>query len=273
MVFREYMGQVFRGLVLHANLEHQGCEEVAAGLLHVYLNTADYAHFDVGDLCHYPLDIVLRDLVHGVAQLGHGLVSRVDLLVVWLERLSDVHRLVVESVGARGHSHLVVLAFLLLPIVFLQPLEGIDSRAASMVIEVLPVASELAKLPIRGDADVRSELDDKVAISWHMGGESTESYLADKRNTGKAAHVETFAGHAAQPVVQTVGVVVDLVGANAAGEERISRSAAFLEQSKVDSLVELHGELGGGVVLRYLLHGLLLDARVEGHLHLALSAI
>ena len=142
-----------------------------------------------------------------------------------------------------------------------------------MVIKVLPVASELAELPIRCDADMWAELNDKVAIPWHVRRESTESHLANERNAGKAAHIEAFAGHSAQPIVEAVGVVVDLVGAHAAGKERISRSAAFLKQSKVDSLVKLHGELGSWEVLCDLLHGLLFHARVERYLHLALSAI
>lgn len=142
-----------------------------------------------------------------------------------------------------------------------------------MVIKVLPIASKLAELPIRCDADMWAELDDKVAIPWHVRRESTESYLANERNTGKAAHIEAFASHSAQPVVEAIGVVVDLVGAHAAGEERISRSAAFLKQCKVDSLIELHGELGSWKVRCDLFHSVLFHARVERNLHLALSAI
>ena len=101
-----------------------------------------------------------------------------------------------------------------------------------------------------------------------MRGESVVPEAADEGDPGETAHVKCALGDAAEAVVKTVGVVVDFVGAHAAGEEGVIAATALLEQGKVDSLVELHGEGCPGEVLADPEHGGLLDGWVVRDLQL-----
>jgi len=127
--------QVFGGPVLHADFEHHRSEEVATGLLYIDLDAANDADLDVWDGLDDPLNVALRDAVHSEGQLGHGLLSLLYLSEIGLQRFSDVHKLVVECVGPCWHQHSRLLVRLRVPLVLLEPLEGIDGGTARVVIE------------------------------------------------------------------------------------------------------------------------------------------
>lgn len=101
-----------------------------------------------------------------------------------------------------------------------------------------------------------------------MRGESVIAEAANEGDPGETAHVKCALRDAAEAVVKTVGVVVDFVGAHAAGEEGIIATTPLLEQGEVDSLVELHGEGCPRKVLADPEHGSLLDGWVVRDLQL-----
>jgi hypothetical protein len=109
---------------------------------------------------------------------------------------------------------------------------------------------------------VRREKNDQVSSLWHVVREGAISNLAYKRDPCESSHVEALASHSAQAVVQTVWVVVYLVGADAGCEERVGRGTAFFDKSKVDALVKLNGKLSLGEVFLNLSHRVFLHIRV-----------
>ena len=68
--------------------------------------------------------------------------------------------------------------------------------------------------------------------------------LANEWDAGETTHVEALASDPGQSIVQAVGVVVNLIGADTASEESVRWSTTFFEQRKVDPLVEFNGKLG-----------------------------
>lgn len=104
-----------------------------------------------------------------------------------------------------------------------------------------------------------------------MVSERIVAHFSNEGDPGKAAHIKTLASNATESVIQTVWVVVNLVGADTTREKRVGWSTAFFEKGEVDALVQLHRELGSWEVAGDLLHRLLLDARVVGRLKLQFS--
>ena len=66
---------------------------------------------------------------------------------------------------------------------------------------------------------MRGKKDDQVAIIWYMCRESIVADSANKRNPRETSHVETLTSASGEPIVETGGVVVDLVGAHAASKK------------------------------------------------------
>ena len=128
---REHVQQVFRRASFRPHFEHQWCEQVSARLSYINLDSSDDADFDVGDVFNDALDIPARDLVHSVGELCHGLFSLLNLLKVRLERLANIHKLVVEGIGTLWYSDDLFLIIHWLPLVCFQPSIGADGRTAS----------------------------------------------------------------------------------------------------------------------------------------------
>ena len=106
---------------------------------------------------------------------------------------------------------------------------------------------------------MRGKKDDQVAIIWYMCRESIVADFANKRNPRETSHVETLTSASGEPIVETGGVVVDLVGAHAAGKQRIPPGTALTHEGIVDALVHVTGLLSHREVLGNLLHGCFLD--------------
>eukprot|EP00420_Gonyaulax_spinifera_P037057 CAMPEP_0197871978 /NCGR_PEP_ID=MMETSP1439-20131203/2236_1 /TAXON_ID=66791 /ORGANISM="Gonyaulax spinifera, Strain CCMP409" /LENGTH=187 /DNA_ID=CAMNT_0043490945 /DNA_START=177 /DNA_END=737 /DNA_ORIENTATION=+ len=91
---------------------------------------------------------------------------------------------------------------------------GSDDRPAGGRDLCLAGAQELAWLATWGEADVRTEHDEDVAIVRHMVRECHEAGLADVGGTADAAEGEGPSVVLCQPSAEMAPVAVDLVGAD-----------------------------------------------------------
>lgn len=164
----ENMEEIFRWLAVHPLLVHHRHEHITTRLMDVDLDASDDADTDVGYRLDNALDVLVRDRVHRVRELCHGLLCCGDLLVVWLEGFSDVDELVVEGAGAGWDLDRRCFVLLRLPFVALEPLEGVDGRTTRIIVEVLAVAEELSEVAVRRDANMGRKENDKVAASRHV---------------------------------------------------------------------------------------------------------
>ena len=112
------------------------------------------------------------------------------------------------------------------------------------------------------------EKNHKIASGRHVLSERIITNFANEWNASETAHVKALPGHSGQPIVQTVGIVIDLIWADAASEESVRWATTLLQQRKVDPLIQLNSELRLRKVLLDLKHRITLDARVVGHGHL-----
>ena len=78
------MQQVLCFAAFRPHLEHHRCEQVTARLLNINLDATDDTDFDVWDGLDNALNILVSDLVHGVSELGHGLLGHLNLFEVRL---------------------------------------------------------------------------------------------------------------------------------------------------------------------------------------------
>ena len=100
------MQQILRRLTLHTYLKHKWLEQVTTGLLNIDLNASNDTNLDVWNRLDNALYILMRDAIQCVCQLCHRLLCLLNLIVIWLECLTNVHKLVVKSVCALWHFNL-----------------------------------------------------------------------------------------------------------------------------------------------------------------------
>ena len=115
---------------------------------------------------------------------------------------------------------------------------------------------------------MRREENHKIASGRHVLSERIITNFANERDASETAHVKAFSGHSGQPIVQTVGVVINLIWTDAASEESVRWSTALLQQRKVDPLIQLNRKLRLREVLLDFKHRIALDARMVRHGHL-----
>ena len=250
------------------HLEHHRVKQVAHRLVNIYLDAADDLHLDARDGHDQALQVVFYYVVCRIGQSHLGLLRRFDLREVGLQCFAHERKLIIVSAGACGNRNRRRLVRLRLPLVVSEPRECSHSGATSRVVRVLPLALELPEFAVWGDTDVRRELDDQVSASGHVLGEGVVAEAANEGDPGETTHVKGALGDAAKAVVKAIGVVVDFVGAHAAGEEGVIAATPLLEQGEVDSLVGLHGEGCPGKVLEDPEHGGLFDGWVIRDLQL-----
>ena len=115
---------------------------------------------------------------------------------------------------------------------------------------------------------MRREKNHKVTSCRHVLSERIITNFANEWNAGETAHVKALPSYSGQPIVQTVGIVIDLIWTNAASEESVRWSTALLQQRKIDSLIQLNSELRLGKILLDFKHCVTLDTRMVRHGHL-----